>query len=147
MCVLRSAFRPLARGGRPWPLPPWGCHASCQRCRCPEERHKFRFVLVKSLADYYENVRDMEGAGGLHCVKSFKRKVKDIAPPPTLDNIEASSSHAAEDGEDTGDDAQLAGAAALLLGIALSKPTLTILKRTHFDDLKIRTKMNKLSEK
>jgi hypothetical protein len=64
---------------------------------------------------YYENVRDMEGAGGLHCVKIFKRnlKFKDIAPP-TLDKIEASSSQAAdaEDGEGTGDDAQSAGAAA-----------------------------------
>ncbi len=44
--------------------------------------HKFRPELVKCLADYYENVRDMEGAGGLHCVKSFKRKIKDITLPP-----------------------------------------------------------------
>ncbi len=46
-------------------------------------------------------------------MKSFKSKFKDIAPP-TLDNIEASSSQAAdvEDGEGTGDDAQSAGAAA-----------------------------------
>ncbi len=75
--------------------------------------HKFRSELVKCLADYYENVRYMEGAGGLHCVKSFKRKFKDIAPL-TMDNIEASSLQAAdaEDGEGTGDDAQSAGAAA-----------------------------------
>jgi hypothetical protein len=53
--------------------------------------HKFRSESVKCLADYYKNVRDMEGAGGLHCVKSFKRKFKDIAPP-TLDSIKASSS-------------------------------------------------------
>ncbi len=29
-------------------------------------------------ADYYENIRDMEGAGGLRVAKSFKRKFKAI---------------------------------------------------------------------
>ncbi len=80
------------------------------------DHHEFRSELVKCLADYYENVRDIKGAGGLHCVKSVKRKFKDITPPTfKLDNIEASSSQAvdAEDGEGTGDDAQSAGAAAV----------------------------------
>jgi hypothetical protein len=55
--------------------------------------------LVKCLADYCENVRDMEGAGGLRLVKSFKRKFKDIEY-----DLEASSSQMAEgeDGEGTG---------------------------------------------
>jgi hypothetical protein len=44
-------------------------------------------------ADYYENIRDMEGAGGLCMAKSFKPKFKAIheiiyAPVP---EIEASS--------------------------------------------------------
>jgi hypothetical protein len=63
--------------------------------------HKFRSESVKYLADYYEKVRDMEGAEGLHCVKSFKHKFKDIGPP-TLNNIEASSSQAAAGGRSGG---------------------------------------------
>jgi hypothetical protein len=34
--------------------------------------------LVKCLADYYKNIRDMEGAGGLSVAKSFKHKFKAI---------------------------------------------------------------------
>ncbi len=35
-------------------------------------------ALVKCLADYYEKIRHMEGAGGLRAVKSFKRRFKEI---------------------------------------------------------------------
>jgi hypothetical protein len=38
------------------------------------EPEAFRTELVKCLADYYENIRDMEGAGCLRVAKSFKCK-------------------------------------------------------------------------
>jgi len=42
------------------------------------EPEVFRTELVKCLADYYENIRYIEGAGGLRVAKSFKRKFKAI---------------------------------------------------------------------
>ena len=38
------------------------------------EPEAFRTELVKCLADYYENICDMEGAGDLRVAKSFKCK-------------------------------------------------------------------------
>ena len=42
------------------------------------EPEAFRTEMVKCLADYYENIRYIEGAGGLRVAKSIKRKFKAI---------------------------------------------------------------------
>ncbi len=42
------------------------------------EPEAFHTELIKCLADYYEKIRDMGGAGGLRVAKSFKRKFKAI---------------------------------------------------------------------
>ncbi len=44
----------------------------------PEAFHTELVKTAKCLADYYEKIRDMEGAGGLRVAKSFKHKFKEI---------------------------------------------------------------------
>jgi hypothetical protein len=57
------------------------------------EPDAFHTELVKCLADYYEKIRYMEGAGGLRVAKSFKRKFKEIKEIiyATVPEIEASN--------------------------------------------------------
>jgi hypothetical protein len=75
----------------------------------------FRTELVKCLVDYYEKIRDIEGAGGLRVEKSFfKRKFKEMKEiiDATVPEIEASSSQTADGNDSTGEDAQAGEVAA-----------------------------------
>ncbi len=58
-------------------------------------------------ADYYENIRDMEGAGDLRVAKSFKRKFKAIREITyaSVPEIEASSSQTVDGNDSNGEDA------------------------------------------
>ncbi len=67
------------------------------------EPEAFHTELVKCLADFYENIRDMEGAGGLHVAKSFKRKFKAIHE---IIYVSASSSQPLDGNDSNGEDAQ-----------------------------------------
>ena len=62
--------------------------------------------MVKCLAEYYENIRDMEGAGGLCVAKSFKRKFKAIHEIiyASVPEIEASSSQTVDGNDSNGED-------------------------------------------
>ncbi len=91
--------------------PPYARAIQNEQMICQEldsiEPEAFRTELVKCLADYYENIRNMEGAGGLCVAKSFKRKFKAIHRIiyASVSEIEASSSQTVDGNDSNGEDA------------------------------------------